>query len=456
MANPMAGLSVRAAQNGHQVLLLGPESGMTSYYGAEIVGTVGIPFLPYPELKLNLWRPKFTERLSSFDPHVIHLVDPVWLGGMALWILKMYFQHVPVVSSYHTNLAVYCQHFGYGWLTPAMWKWNHFCHRQCLYTACPSPSTRRMLEQQGFENVRLWPRGVDMTLFSPLHRSDQLRHQWMMASTCQQDDDGHAHAGDVIGYGVGCTDHNDGSPSTNDLGDTDHALQDKCVLLYVGRISFEKNINLLLDAYKDMDHSRCHLVLVGHGPAFEDIQQRYCATTVPARDPSSEDISHDDKSVILPITFTGYLRGMDLAMAYASADVFAFPSTTETFGQVVLEAMASGLPVAGLQAEGVCDLVRHDDTGLLLPCGDEVPYDKLVAGYKDILTRLVDDRLERKKMGERGALASTSYTWSEAMDCMVQVYRDAIRDKHYVNSALSLKLSAVDGNGCGAAVGDKG
>jgi glycosyltransferase involved in cell wall biosynthesis len=85
-----------------------------------------------------------------------------------------------------------------------------------------------------------------------------------------------------------------------------------------------------------MDHEHCHLVIVGDGPAHTEMQQKLAA---------------------LPVTFTGYLTGETLARAYACADIFAFPSYTETFGQVVLEAMASGLPVAGLLSEGVCDLV---------------------------------------------------------------------------------------------------
>jgi glycosyltransferase involved in cell wall biosynthesis len=243
-----------------------------------------------------------------------------------------------------------------------------------------------MLEHHGFENVRLWPRGVDMALFSPTHRSLELREQWMgnaLKSQC------------------------------NNLANQ------KCVLLYVGRISFEKNIGLLLDAYKQMDHTKCHLVCVGHGPAFEDIQHRYC------------DNGADN---VLPITFTGYLEGKDLATAYASADVFAFPSTTETFGQVILEAMASALPVVGLDAEGICDLIDHDQCGLLLDTHDDV------LGYKRLLERSVNQHVERKRMGQNALAKSKSYTWRAAMNQMVNVYKDAIGDQSNRCSDISLVL----------------
>jgi glycogen synthase len=174
-------------------------------------------------------------------------------------------------------------------------------------------------------------------------------------------------------------------------------------------VSFEKNINLVIDAYKGMDHSSCHLVLVGHGPAFNEIE-RDCV-----------------KSGI-PVTLTGYLQGSDLSEAYASADVFAFPSVTETFGQVVLEAMASGLPVVGLLAEGVCDLVEHGRTGLLL---DTNSYQNASSSdhsinYRLLLKRLVQNRSLRESMSKEARKSAKKYTWYEAMERMVRVYNDAV------------------------------
>ena len=185
-----------------------------------------------------------------------------------------------------------------------MWAYNRYIHSQCALTFCPSPSTAAMLRAHGFAHLRIWPRGVDTALFQPARRDGALRATWLTGQT-----------------------HPEG----------------KAILLYVGRLSWEKNLHLLAQAYRDMDHTRCYLVIVGGGPARSDLQRALHG---------------------LPVTFTGYLSGKALAAAYASADVFAFPSTTETFGQVVLEAMASGLPVVGLLAEGVRDLVTDEQTGL--------------------------------------------------------------------------------------------
>lgn len=346
----------------HQVLLLGPETNKKTYAGAQLIGTFGIPFILYPELKFNLWRPKFTTALIQFQPDVIHLVDPVCLGALGLSVLRYYLPTIPIVSSYHTNLADYCRHFGFGFLSNTMWKWNRYCHSFSQATVCPSKSTSITLKEHGFNNIKIWPRGVDMSLFSPTKRSNQLRSSW--------------------------------------------SFNEKTVILYVGRISFEKNIHLLIDAYKEMNHDECHLVLVGHGPAFGEIQS-VC------------------QSSGIPVTFTGYLQGKDLSQVYASADIFAFPSTSETFGQVVLEAMASGLPVIGLEAQGVKDLVQHGRTGLLLNHVGLAENQQIIA-YRDLLQSIVSQRQWCHKLSEESIRQAQKYTWFDAMACMVQVYHDVL------------------------------
>ncbi|RUS14347.1 glycosyl transferase group 1 [Jimgerdemannia flammicorona] len=352
--------------NGHEAMVLGPESGMETYAGAQLVGTAGIPFSPYPELKLNLWRPLFNRKLQEFQPDVLHFVDPVWLGATGIAASYIFFNGVPTISSYHTNLAAYCGHFGWGFFTPFMWAWNRWCHSLCALTFCPSKSTSAMLRKQGFKNLRIWPRGVDISFFSPSCRSPDLRSQWL-----------------------------GGDPPDS-----------KTILLYVGRISFEKNLGLVIQAYKRMDHSRCHLVIVGHGPAFEEIQDEFAASNT-------------------PVTFTGYLQGCDLATAYASADIFAFPSFTETFGQVVLESMASGLPVVGLNAEGVCDLVTHERTGLLLEVGG-MEREHQYEAYRSYLERMIEEPETRKRMGEEAVAGAQDHTWAEAMEKLVRGYREVV------------------------------
>lgn len=359
----LARLLEHVQATGHQALLLGPESGMEQYAGAEIIGTAGLPLPFYPELKFNFFRPLFIRRLYEFQPDIVHIVDPVVLGATGLAAARLL--NKPLVSSYHTNLAAYCSHFGFSFLTQPMWHYNRFIHNQCELTFCPSPSTAQMLRQQGFEHLRLWPRGVDTTLFRPEQRDAELRTSWLQGRD---------------------------------------QPEQKAILLYVGRVSWEKNLQLLIQTYRQMDHTRCHLVIVGHGPAHDEIRQEL------------QD---------LPVTFTGYLQGEELARAYATADIFAFPSYTETFGQVVLEAMASGLPVVGLRAEGVRDLVQHASTGLLLEA-EALSADERIATYRDHLQRLVQQEAVRLEMGEAAHQQANRYSWYESMECVIRGYEEVI------------------------------
>jgi glycosyltransferase involved in cell wall biosynthesis len=356
--------------NGHKALLLGPESGMTEYAGAEIVGTAGVPLPFYPELKFNFFRPLFLRRLNEFQPDVIHLVDPVVLGAAGLAAGRMLGK--PLVSSYHTNLAAYCGHFGFPMFTRPMWSYNRFIHNQCTLTFCPSPSTARILQAQGFQHVEIWPRGVDTGLFKPEHRSEALRASWL-----------------------------ENSPQARNQ-------EMKTILVYVGRISWEKNLHLLTRAYQEMDHTHCHLVIVGDGPALQEVKQELAG---------------------LPATFTGYLQGEELARVYASADIFAFPSRTETFGQVVLEAMASGLTVVALQAEGVCDIVKDKQTGFLLET-EGLSEQEHVSEYALLLTRLVEQRELRQAMSRAALREASQRTWSEAMKSLLQGYQTVIEQTH--------------------------
>jgi glycosyltransferase involved in cell wall biosynthesis len=350
-------------QNGHAALLLGPDSGMHEYAGAEIVGTAGVPLPFYPELKFNFFRPLFIRRLNEFEPDIVHLVDPIVLGAAGLAAAR--FLNKPVVSSYHTNMAAYCGYFGVPVFTRPMWAYNRLIHSQCALTFCPSPSTAHMLEKQGFSSLRIWSRGVDTALFRPERRSAALRASWLQRR---------------------------------------RRPGEKIVLLYAGRISWEKNLRVLAQAYRTLDHKRCHLVIVGHGPAFAEIQEELAD---------------------VPVTFTGYLQGEELATAFASADVFAFPSRSETFGQVVLEAMASGLPVAGMLSEGVCDLVRDGETGYLLaPEGLEEAEE--VLAYAGILEHLIANEATRQRMGQAALLDARQRSWPEAMKSLMQGYRDVI------------------------------
>jgi hypothetical protein len=240
---------------------------------------------------------------------------------------------------------------------------------------------------------------------------------------------------------------------------TDAALPSRVVLLYVGRVSWEKNLVLLLRAYGRMGAflpagtPLPKLVFVGDGPARTELES-IC-----------EQEGYD-------ATFMGHRSGEELAACYASADVFAFPSFTETFGQVVLEALASGLPVIGLDAQGTRDLVSHGSTGLLLPlpkgkdgtstwpavcCPSHTLFPATVEVYAALLARVASNPAERAGMGGRACTDGIrGFTWWDAMERCVDGYREAVGRARSTRAAahaerLEAELAAASSGSEGSA-----
>lgn len=175
------------------------------------------------------------------------------------------------------------------------------------------------------------------------------------------------------------------------------AQPDETLLLYVGRLAREKRVDLLVDSLRGLENVR--LVMVGDGPARAELQQRMNG---------------------MPVYFTGYLKGQALATAYASADMFVFPSNTETFGQVVQEAMASALPVVGARSGGTLDLVREDVTGKLFEPG-------VASDLRSQVRSLVANQQRRVAMGQAGRAAAEKRSWPSVMDELMRYYQHVMR-----------------------------
>jgi glycosyltransferase involved in cell wall biosynthesis len=213
---------------------------------------------------------------------------------------------IPVTSSFHTNFPSYGRHYGFGWLEPLALRYLRSFHAAADVTIVPTTQVRDQLAAAGFANLAVVGRGVDTEHFHPRRRSEALRRTW----------------------GAGPRD---------------------LVALVVGRLAPEKNVPLAVRAYRAMAESRpgTRLVLVGEGPERAALQ-----------------------AALPDAVFTGMLRGEALAAHYASADVFLFPSLTETFGNVTLEAMASGLAVVAYDDAAAAQHIRPFASGLLAPRGD--------------------------------------------------------------------------------------
>lgn len=214
---------------------------------------------------------------------------------------------IPTSADFRTNFHAYSRHYGLGWLAPTVLGYLRRLHALADVSFVPTQALQRELASQGFERLKVVGRGVDAVQFDPCRRDASLRRQW-------------------------------------------GAADDTRVLLYVGRLAAEKNVALALDSFEQLRRYRpsLRMVVVGDGPQRAALQR-----------------AHPD------VRFAGVQRGDALARHCASADVFLFPSLTDTFGNVVLEAMASGLATVAFDLAAAAVHVTHGRNGWLAVPGDD-------------------------------------------------------------------------------------
>jgi glycosyltransferase involved in cell wall biosynthesis len=336
-------------EQGHAVCAIAPRPAISDYAGARVLAVPSFAFPAYPEVRLGLLVPSAWRALDAFQPDLVHLVGPTFLGLAGLVYARR--RRLPVLASYHTNLAQYTAHYRLGLLRRPVERLIRLAHAGCALTLCPSLAARRELGRLGVPRLALWRRGVDTRLFDPARRSAETRHRLS---------DAHPEAP---------------------------------LLLYVGRIAPEKRLHLLGAALRACPSAR--LAVVGDGPTRPELERTLRG---------------------LPVQFTGYLYGEALAAAYASADLFVFPSDTETFGNVALEAMASGLPVVAAAAGGLPEIVVPGETGLLFPPGDAAELGRTVHW----LLREVGLRHRMAAAARRHALG---YSWAAKTTELIGYYQ---------------------------------
>ncbi|MBX3610000.1 MAG: glycosyltransferase family 1 protein [Hydrogenophaga sp.] len=265
----------------------------------------GMPIPRYPELKLGLPGKRSLIRAWTLHrPDLVHIATEGPLGWSALQAARRL--RLPVTSDFRTNFHAYSQHYGVGWLKTPIVAYLRKFHNLTRCTMVPTQALRGELQAIGFQNVQVVARGVDTQRFNPDRRNDALRASW-------------------------------------------GADGDTLVMLAVGRLAPEKNLEVVIRAYEAMRSVRTNvkLVFVGDGPQRSALPQR-CPQAL----------------------FAGMRRDEDLAAHFASADLFAFASLTETFGNVTIEALASGLPVLAFDTAAAGDWVHNGHNGWLLPVDD--------------------------------------------------------------------------------------
>lgn len=318
------------------------------------------PFFFYPECRTVIANPKKIESsLQAFQPDIIHIATPYMMGLYGLFAAKKLM--IPVVSSYHTHFDQYLKYYHASWLSPLLWKYLKWFHQSTETIFVPSQETLNKLQSFGFDSLHIWGRGIDCDLFQPSHLAQtEIRKRFN--------------------------------------------IEEEFILLYVGRLAPEKDLQTLarvMDNLSSEMNSRIHWVLVGDGPNKKEWEEK-------AKEQGN-------------LTVTGYIKGEELANIYAAADLFVFPSFTETFGNVVLEALACGTPAIVANQGGVTEIVHHQKTGIICERENELAFSMAIC-------ELLLNNGRRTEMGMEARKYALSQSWDRIFHQLVNGYEEVIND----------------------------
>lgn len=322
---------------------------------SNVIRFKSVPFPLYPECRLSI--PLYSNMkniLDEFQPTLIHLTDPLGIGLSGLRYARE--RNIPIVTSFHTNFDVYLKYYKMDYLEDTIWGFFKWFHNFSQVNFCPSKDTFEVLKQKGIRNLKIWSRGVDTEKYNPIHKNESLRKE---------------------------------------LG-----LGSEKLFLYVGRVSAEKDLDILMESIKRIYNTypgKASFIITGDGPLLSDLK------------------ASAPKNVV----FTGYRGGNDLASLYASCDAFVFPSSTETFGNVVLEALASGLPVIGVNSGGVKDSIKHNHNGILCAPRD-------IESFSNGILRLIEEDSLLSSLSYNAREYTLKKSWDHIFKTLISDYEEVL------------------------------
>jgi glycosyltransferase involved in cell wall biosynthesis len=350
-------------QQGIETLIIAPQLGdepVTDYNGSKVVTVAGPPIPWYPERRMTPPSPTVYRALKDFQPDIAHFFHPVTIGLPGLLMVKQL--GIPTLISFHLDFGRMATHFKYGPISLAfLMPGVNWLTRLVFNSADYTLAPSKAIQAQMH---RLGIREVGLW-----KRGVDAE----LFNPCYRDADMRSRL-------------SAGHP--NDI-----------LLLYVGRLSQEKYLQDIRPVMDNIPNVR--LAFVGDGPYRKDLERIFAGTNT---------------------VFTGYLRGAELSQAYASADIFVFPSSLETFGLVVVEAMAAGLPVVASRVGGIPDVIEEGVTGYTFEIGDR---DALVEGVR----RIAADRATLEQMGRNARAFAETQTWGYMMDEVITHYKRIIHEK---------------------------
>ncbi|MDF2788510.1 MAG: glycosyl transferase, partial [Neobacillus sp.] len=264
--------------------------------------------------------------------------------------------NIPIVGSYHTDFNDYLHFYDLDFLSNPLWKYMKWFHSPFKKLFVPSIDTLEKLKNRGFRNLEIFPRGVDCQLYHPNYQKESVLNR----------------------YGI----------------------SNRFLLTYVGRLAPEKDLKTLMKIANSLPpelNNQVHWLIAGDGPLLEELRM----------------------AALPNMTFTGYLKGVGLAETYSATDLFIFPSPTETFGNVALEALASGTPVIGANAGGVKHIISNGITGYLCEPGN-------VADFVNRIVQLLGNDSFRNQMSLNARKYALTQKWDQIFEDLLNHYSAVI------------------------------
>jgi glycosyltransferase involved in cell wall biosynthesis len=330
----------------------------------EVHRSPSVPLFLYPDVQWAF--PRQREIVDDLGEFRPDVVHVATEFALGLAGLKAARQlKLPVIASAHTDYDKYAARYGVDWALRLGWHYLRWFYGQAYRVLCPSRIYEQHLHARGVAHTGIWSRGVDPAEFHPRFRSSSYRQ--------------------ALGVGP-----------------------DDLLVTYIGRIAREKNLKHLLAAWKTLAPERgsAQLALVGRGPLEDAIRKR----RIPG------------------VHVLGLMHDRMLAEAYASADIFVFPSTTETFGNSLLEAMGSGLSCLAANAAGVLEFARHGQNAWLVAPNST---SAIVQG----LRRLLGESALRRQLSAGGLATAAERRWDQVYDDLLEDYRAAIENRGMIQAA---------------------
>lgn len=346
-------------QNNHSYVLFLPKYFKQDTSTVTEIKFKSIKFIFYPDLRFSFTNQKKIKEVLDSFKPDIIQVMTEFPIGLA-GIKYAKKNNIPLVSCFETNIPRYLQYYGFGFLNKISWKFYRWFHKNSDAILTPSKNTTDLLKKNKLNKIYTWERGIEFEKFNSSNRNQSIRDKYIP--------------------------------------------HDGLLFLFVGRLAIEKDIYIFIETAKILYQKyqkKIHFVVVGNGPILKKIK----------------------KQAPNFITFTGFITGDKLLELYASADIFLFPSPTETLGFVILEAMASQLPVIACFEGGVRDVLIDNYNGLA--CRE-----KEITDYVTAATKLIENNDLRLQLGKNARLFAEKKDWTKTFSSLFELYNKIISKKN--------------------------